>query len=127
MNKLKGEVAFVAGGTTYVLRLSIDAICKLEGELDRGFSAIVAEMGNPHTVRVATARAMLWAALQESHPEVTVERAGELMIEGGGVVKVLGLLSEAVTSAFPETNKEAGANGEARPLKKAAVGIGQAS
>jgi len=123
-NKERGETTLTVGDQTYTLRLNIDSICQMEAELDRSFGSIILELADPSEMRVATARALLWAALLEHHP-VTVKEAGELMLKAGGVVKVLTVLSEAVKQSFPiETTAEGSANGR-RPTR--AVGIGRNS
>ena len=71
------------GGRAFRLRYSVNALCAmeekaggtLENMMDRQFTAT---------------RLLLWGALMEDHPEMTVEAAGELMgsyIAGGGTME----------------------------------------
>lgn len=114
-NPHKGEVELKAGDATYVLRYSIDAICSLEERMDKGFTAIAAEMSDPDRMRVTTVREVLLAGLQENHPEVTLKQAGELILAAGGAIVVLGRVSEAFTAAFPNAE----ASGKPSPRKRA--------
>lgn len=94
-NPHKGEVAFEADGKAYTLRLSTNAICELEAALDRGLDAIVASMG-----RLSTVRGLLWAALRDNHPDVTMAGAG-LIIDKAGMPAVMAAVTSALTAAFP--------------------------
>lgn len=102
-NPHKGEIELQAGDESYVLRYSIDAICTLEDQLDKGFPAIAAEMGNPDKMRISSVRQVLLAGLRENHPQITLKQAGELIVSAGGAVVVLGKVAEAFAAAFPET------------------------
>ena len=115
-NKERGEVAFEAGDKTYTLRFSIDAMCQMEEATGKGVVAITQEFADPGKIRMATARAALWAALHEAHPELTLKDAGELIPAGGGLQVVLQKVSEAILLAFPK------AEGNARPPKAVKTG-----
>lgn len=121
MNPHKGEVAFDAGGKQYVLRFSIDAICALEAEAGKGILAIVNELQNTEKMSLSLARQILWAGLQENHPELTPKEAGELIPEAGGMSKVYELFGEAFQSSFPQLK-----GGSAHPRKAGSLknGIG---
>jgi len=105
-NPHKGEIELKAGDNTFILRYSIDAICSLEDEMDKGFPAIAAEMGDPKTMRVSSVRKVLLAGLREHHPDMTLKHAGELMLAAGGAVVVLGKVAEAFAAAFPDAEAE---------------------
>lgn len=102
-NSHKGEVELKAGDEVYILRYSIDAICSLEDRLDKGFPAIAAEMSNATTMRLSSVRQVLLAGLQEHHPHMTLKQAGELLVNAGGAMVVLGKVNEAFAAAFPNT------------------------
>lgn len=118
-NKNRGEVSFDAGGKTYTLRYSIDAICEMEAELDKGFVAIAGDLSNPDKISVTLVRAVLWAGLREHHNEVTIKEAGELMVLAGGLTAVMFVISEALTHAFPDNAKKTNSSG---PQKEAGTG-----
>ena len=115
-NKERGEVTVEADGKTYTLRFSIDAMCQMEDVTGKGVVAITQEFADPAKIRMATARAALWAALHEQHPELTLMQAGELIPKAGGLQVVLNKVSEAILLAFPTTE------GTARPQKAAKTG-----
>lgn len=102
MNPHKGEVQFSAGGKNYTLRFSIDAICALEGETGRGIVALISELQDPDKMSLRLARQVLWAGLQEHHPELTVKEAGELIPKAGGMLKVMETFGAAFSAAFPQ-------------------------
>lgn len=68
-NALKGEVAFEAGGETYVLLLDFNALCELEGALTPGD-----DRNGPRATR-----ATLWAALRRNRPDITLDEAGDVI------------------------------------------------
>lgn len=122
-NAHKGDVSFDVAGKTYTLRFSVDALCQLEDQLGMGFPAIVLSMQNPKTLRLGTARAVLWAGLIEHHPDIDVKAAGELMVAGGGMMKVMPKIEEGFARAFPELEAE----DKAHPRKPGRNGTGPES
>jgi hypothetical protein len=114
-NPHKGEVELKAGDVSYVLCFSIDAICSLEDDLDKGFPAIAADMADAAKMRVSTVRTILRAGLREHHPELTLKQAGELIVTAGGAITVLGKIAEAFTAAFPSQE----ASGTKSPRQRA--------
>jgi len=78
VNPLRGEVALPVGETTYKLCFSVNATCALEGLLDKTIIEINESLQDPKKVRVQTVRAMLWAALSDNHPELTLQDAGKI-------------------------------------------------
>lgn len=77
----KGEVSVEIGGTSYTLKQSINAaievealFSKLEGRKVR-WGEVVDEVNQGSA---AAKRAVFWAMLRTHHPDITIERAGEL-------------------------------------------------
>lgn len=128
-NPHKGEATLKAKDVEYVLRYSSNAIVELENALDRGFTDIALEMTtwakNPKAMRVGTMRAVLWAGLRERHPDITLEQAGDLLLDGGGMFVIAQKVSEALTLAFPqaETKGARPPNRKARRTAKATTGL----
>lgn len=126
-NPHKGELAFEAGGKTYTLRFSTNAICELEDKLDRSFLSISGDLAKavtePDKVRFGTVRAIMWAGLRDHHPNLTVEEAGEIMTQVGGMLPAVGLVTDAFVLAFP--SPEAKDSNPPRPDQK--IGTGPAS
>jgi len=124
-NPHRGEVGFEAGGVSYVLRFSINAICELENLLNRGFLDITDEMatwsppagadGKPKSetvletvdrlrrIRAGTVRAVFWASLRDSRKDITVDQVGDLIEtpEIGGMMGALLLISRSLAAAQP--------------------------
>lgn len=104
-NKERGEVELVAGGQTYILRMSINAVAEIEEFLDKGINDIVAMVRDPRDFRIGTWRVLLWGALREFH-KVSLDEAGEIM-GAAGVDQVVAKMGAAMTAAFPENKGDA--------------------
>lgn len=122
-NPIKGEIELLARDKTYILRFSIDAICSLEERLGKGFPAIAAEMADPSRITISLARHLLFAALSEKQPDITLKEAGELIAGAGGMVEVVTKVSEAISAAFPDAE----ARGTKSPRKRAGNRTGSPS
>jgi hypothetical protein len=118
-NALRGEVDLPVGDKTYTLRLSINAIVEVETLLDKGINEILATL-DPASARIGTLRAILWASLQEHHPEVTLLDAGE-MIGTVGAENAGPIIGDAIKAAFPASD------GKPRPRKAGKRGAGTTS
>jgi hypothetical protein len=118
-NPLRGEVDLQVGEKTYTLRLSINAIAEVETLLDKGINEILSTL-DPQNARIGTLRAILWASLQEHHPEITLLDAGDL-IGDVGAENAGPIIGDAIKAAFPAPD------GKPRPPKAAKVGTGKAS
>lgn len=120
-----GEVEFEAGGVPYTLRFSIDALCALEEKSGKGFPSLCTELSDPGKVSLSLMRMMVWAALRDDKPDLTLRDAGELIIGGGGMQAMMVKLTRAIELAFPQE-----ASGKARPRKPgqtASTGSGSAA
>jgi hypothetical protein len=106
MNPHKGEVALTAGDKAYTLRLSINAMVDVETLLDKGINEIITSL-DPETVRISTLRALLWGALREHHPQVSIFDAGDLISEIGAAVAGE-KIGEALKAAFPAAEPSSG-------------------
>lgn len=98
MNRTKGTVIFDAGGQTYTLVFSTNALCILETNLG---DSIWSAFDDPGKMRISTMRTVFWAGLQEHHPQLDKAGVGRLMDELG-MPAVLVLIMDAVAKAFPE-------------------------
>lgn len=117
-NPNKGEVSLVAGDTTYTLRFTTNAICALEELLGgRTITQIGNELNSTEGMQMATARAVVWAALLDRHPDVEVLDAGDIMTVAG-IKTALEAAGRAFQLAFPADGQDARGEGEgARPSK----------
>lgn len=125
-NPQRGEVSFDAGGKTYTLHYSANALCELEDLLDKGIIELTTEMQgwekNPGKIRFKTIRAMFWAGLRDHHPEIDVAGAGELVTNAGGILGAVDLIGRAFGVAFPDAKTKG-----ARPPKGSGAGTGARS
>lgn len=112
-NPHRGQVPLTAGGVTYTLSMSINAMCALEAHLGRPMGAVMTDLlamhGDPSLMSLTLLRAVLWAALRDHHT-VDEAKAGDVLGEAGLPAALAGV-TQAFTLAFPP--KKAGA--DARP------------
>ena len=125
-NPHRGEVELKAGEKTYILRYSVDALCRLEAATGRAFPSLAEELGDPKRMTITLVRQVLWAGISCEGKSLMLDEAGELIPLAGGLVPVMTKVSEALALAFPEVG------GAARPTRGARVlpgsgGTGRAS
>lgn len=113
-NPHKGEVTFEAGGATYTMRLSVDALCSLEEITGKSIMVLAEELSDPERMTLSRVRQVMAASLREHHPDLSLQDAGELIIAAGGLTAMVGKIGEAFAAAFPEG--QAG-SGRGRPQK----------
>lgn len=121
-NRHRGEVSFAAGGETYTLRYSANALAELEDALDKSVGEIVELMQSQKGLRIKTVRTIFRAGLLDRHPDITDQQAGDI-ISDVGLGEAANLLGRAFTAAFPPV--EGGASES--PQKGAAAGTGAGS
>lgn len=140
-NPETGDVSFEARGKRYTLRYTTAAFVSLEAHLDRGIFDIYEELAtwspqfDPKTkkpvpesdeqtlarirkLRVGFMRALFWAGFHDLHRDVTVDEAGEIMKEIGGMMAAYRLVVEGISAAQQPPQAEAAG----RPPKRSAKG-----
>jgi hypothetical protein len=105
-NPSRGSVAFQVGEKAYTLSFSINALCELEAEMDQPVAKIAKSLEDPENVRMATVRALVWAALRDSHKEIDMKGAGDIL-EQAGMQECMDAIGKAFTLAFPEAKADA--------------------
>lgn len=110
-NPHRGQVALNAGGRDYNVSYSINALCELEDVLGQPVAKIAASMNDPENVRMSAVRALVWAGLQDHHPEVTLREAGQIASEAS-IPVCMEAIGKAFQAAFPEQEE-----GASRPQK----------
>lgn len=103
-NREKGEVDFTVGGTTYTLRLTVDATAQLEDlcstpERDMFFPEILRKVSNGS---VKYTRLFIWMCLREHHPKMDVHAAGALIDGAGGPIAFAEKVMEVMQSTHPD-------------------------
>jgi len=111
-NIARGAVTFEAGGRTYTLSYSVNALCELEIALGEGIGQLAARLADPDNLKVNVLRTFVWGGLRDHHAELTEEDAGRLMTEIG-LSRAISIVLQAFLAAFPEAD-------QGRPLGKAA-------
>jgi hypothetical protein len=102
-NRHRGEVELQSGSDTYTLRLSANAIVAAEDLFGLTILQIADAMSNRQETRMATLRGVLWASLQEFHPDIDLQGAGEI-ITTIGVPATFDAIGRAMQAAFPTEN-----------------------
>lgn len=140
-NREIGEVTFTANDQIYTLRYTSSAWVALEAYLDRGMMDILEELmvyapprdakGNPVSEdnaatlkrikrwRLGFVRALFWAGFHDRHKDVTIEDAGDMMDQVGGMVGVYNLVMAGVAAAQPAAKEGAGKSPPSRPRVRA--------
>lgn len=120
-NKDKGEVSVTIDGTSYTLVLNTAAMIAAEEKASTLLRELTWDelMEKVHKGSAKYVRLFLWAMFQKHHPEVTVERAGELIDAVGGIAAMSAAIQAGQTAATPHVNdvKTLGLDKPDRPRK----------
>lgn len=97
-NPLKGEVDFPAGGKSYTLCFTTDAIVKVEQLLGKEISEISS------SASVGNIRAMLWAGLLSHEPTIDLIAASSVLDDyEGGVMQAFEQIVRALRFRLART------------------------
>lgn len=113
---------------TYRLHFTVNAMCEVESETGRSFMAFVKHIGQAaeaEDVSLTDLRTLMRAALSEHHPEVDAKRAGEIILDAGGIPSALSKLTEAVKASMPaaKAGSTPRGNGAASRRRSAPTGL----
>lgn len=105
MNSKRGAVSFEAGGKSYHIAMTTNAMVAYQDAADETLLHGLGELQkDPSDMR--RVRRMVWAGL--SHvPDMTEDKAGDIM-DDLGIMEAVNLLSQAANAAFPEAEAETG-------------------
>jgi hypothetical protein len=101
-NPLRGEVELVVDAKTYRMALSMHSLSLLRQKT--GFSlkdlgqALEGDSADPDHIT-----AVLWAAIQTYHPDVTFDDVAR-MVPDGGLEELTAKMQEVFVAAFPQAN-----------------------
>ena len=103
-NPERGEVALTIGDRTYTLVLDMDGICQAEAAMSSpGQIVSITEIFYGAAIGSQRhARALVWASLQRHQPDISLQRAGELMAEFGGAEKFFEVVKELRKTTEPD-------------------------
>jgi len=104
-NKLKGQVTFEAQGKTWCLEFTPNAFCALEDATGKGAMAFIAGLERAATdLHVSDVRVLFWAGLADGAPDLTLQQAGGLMRDLGGMTGAMALVERALGLAMPDAD-----------------------
>lgn len=104
---MRGAVTFDAGGKTYRLRLTTNALCSLEEQTGKSVEGLLDDLSIPGK-KVSAFRLLFRAALGD----VTLDQAGDL-IDELGAAEADRLLTDTLRLTFPPPDASAEGNGAA--------------
>lgn len=99
-NAVRGQVSLKAGDTIYTLCLSANAMCSLEEHTGRDIGDIASSL-NGNGVSMIMVRSLVWAALQDHHPDIDIKGAGRVITEAG-MPACMEAIGVAFQRAFPD-------------------------
>lgn len=100
-NQVKGEFPLTVGADIYTLKLDVNQLCVIEGMVSLKSTEIANRLG---TGDLRLLRTVLWVAMQPHHPNVSVEDAGDVIMDLSPLVTQSKLI-EAIANAFPPLPK----------------------
>lgn len=116
-NKYKGEVSFEAGGESYILRFSANAIVALEEKFDKTLKQLGEMMSDAETLRMSTVKEIFCIGLVDHYSEARpdIDRAKAEIIFGRlRPIDATALMNDAFVAAF-ETPEAGNAAASANP------------
>lgn len=99
-NPEKGETDLKLDGKTFIICLTAHEIVKIEQLYDVGITEI-STWFQSQNMRLWRMQALLWAALQRHHSEVTIDQALDMIATSENLKAVLPKLIEAINMSFP--------------------------
>ena len=103
-NPHRGEVTLDTSERTYKLSFSVNALCELEDALGKSVREVVDELNatsdGPARISMKTLRVLIWAALIDHQPELTLTEAGKVTLNAD-VNSIMEKVGAALSIAFP--------------------------
>lgn len=133
-NRQKGEVSLSVEGQIYTFVLTIDAMVALEDMFSTPQREVTFQQVADRSIAgsVKHTRGLIWASLQEHHPDLTLKDVSNLIQQAGGVFAFSEKLQQLqlAAAADPKDIEELGLNGNPRKAQaksKKRVGTGASS
>lgn len=95
---MAGEIEFKAGDTVYSMAFDFNALCRIEDETGQDIQSFFTAFEK--TVSMRSLRLLVWAGLAKHH-SVSLDEAGDIITEAGGVEAVIPAIEKATRAAFP--------------------------
>lgn len=118
-NPHRGQSELRVGDETFTLSFSLNSICEVEDATGEDIQAVLSKVEKND---FKAARLILWGALLDHHPEVSLKDAGALIPEGG-FPALVEALTACVQRSFPQDDGAPAGN----PPKASRRGTGQRS
>lgn len=100
-NGFKGEVALKYGDESFTMVMDFNALCDFEGETGKDALKFMEDMENGEA-SVVEIRVMMWAALRQLHPDMTLQLAGRILSENADAIQ------RAAAAAAPAAESKPG-------------------
>lgn len=102
-NQERGEIEIQVNDKAYILRLDLNALCDVESVLSSDTRMVTWQQALAMVERrsLSAVRAVLWAALKDRQPGMTLSDVGALMLEMGSVADIEKKLQAAVQASMP--------------------------
>jgi hypothetical protein len=114
-NPQRGHVTLTADGAAYRLQLTLNALACLQGETGLSLKALVAKLQEQgDDVDFTLVAVIIWAAMQDHHPDMTLADVMRLNADGG-LEAMTDVIQKLFVLAFPKASA-AGAAGKKPPV-----------
>ena len=129
-NPEKGELDITIGGQSYVLASSFNGLMEVQSlfAVDGVRPSIGSILKRAKDGDLEVLRALFWSTLRRHHPQIDLQKAGDLIDDVGGPSKLDALLDKVSKAGEPDTRDVdavgGGAKNPRKPARKRATGIG---
>lgn len=123
-NKYRGEHAVEIDGRAYTLCFSTNALCELEAIWGSPMQDIAKALSREQLPSQIQLRALLWAALRDHHPDISLKDTGVLMDALGSAQTHMATLSAFIAAMPKRADGEASRDGSANPPVTPGTGNG---
>jgi len=103
-NPMKGEIQVSIGSETYNCRLTVDALIRIEEQLDKGILQITQNLAAAD-IRIADLVVILHQALRGGGKDID-EKDARLIVQNNGLVDSARAVAELLTQTLSDPNEE---------------------
>ena len=104
-NPMKGEMTIKLGGEDYACRLTVDALIKIETELDKGILQVTQRLSEGD-VRLYDLTVVLYHALRGGGRDVSQNDVKKI-VQGTGIVAACGAVAQLLVATLSDPNADA--------------------
>ena len=103
-NPMKGEIQVSIGAETYKCRLTVDALIRIEEQLNKGILQITQNLADAD-IRITDLVVILHQALRGGGKDIDEKEARQI-IQNNGIVESAKAVAELLTSTLSDPNEE---------------------